>query len=184
MSIVRWEPFSDLMSLREAMDRLFEESFVRPGGRAMSAYGAGDLALDMYETDDDVVLTAALPGVKPEDVEISITGDTLTIKGEMKTETKQEKGNYLRQERRFGAFARTIQIPVPVKAEGADAKFKDGVLTLSIPKAEEAKPRTIKVHTDNTQEINAPSGQRSTMSGNGGTQQEPTMMASNQTKKQ
>ena len=166
MSIVRWEPFSDLMSLREAMDRLFEESFVRPGGRGMAAYGGGDLALDMYETDNDVIITTAMPGVKPEDVEISITGDILTIKGEMKQEMKDEKSSYLRQERRYGAFARTVQIPVSVQSDKADAKFKDGVLTLSIPKAEEAKPRTIKVRTDNTQEINAPAHAGSTMVNN------------------
>lgn len=149
MSIVRWEPFSDLMSLREAMDRLFEESFVRPNSRLMAADGAYELALDVYETDNDVMVTAALPGVRPEDVDISITGDTLTIKGETKFETKMEKANYLRQERRYGAFSRTIALPMPVQADRAEAKFKDGVLTLSIPKAEEAKPKTIKVKTEN-----------------------------------
>ena len=149
MSIVRWEPFSDLMSLREAMDRLFEESFVRPGNRMLAADGSYELALDMFETDNEVIITASLPGVKPEDVDISITGDTLTIKGETKFETKIEKANYLRQERRYGAFTRTIALPMPVQADKAEAKFKDGVLTLSIPKAEEAKPKTIKVKTEN-----------------------------------
>ena len=163
MSIVRWEPFSDLMSLREAMDRLFEESFVRPGSRSLTGYSGSDLALDMYETDDDVVITTTMPGVRPEDVDISITGDILTIKGEMKQEAKNEKSNYLRQERRYGSFARTVQIPVPVQSDKADAKFKDGVLTLSIPKAEEAKPRTIKVRTDNTQDLNAPTNAKTVM---------------------
>ena len=93
MSIVRWEPFGDLLSLREAMDRLFEESVVRPGSRILAPYGASELALDMYETEDEVVVTAALPGVKPEDVEITITGDVLQIKGETKAETKDEKAN-------------------------------------------------------------------------------------------
>ena len=148
MSIVRWEPFSDLMSLREAMDRLFEESFVRPTSRFLAPYGAGDLALDIYETDNDLVVTAAVPGVKPEEVDISITGDTLTIKGETKCETKVEKANYLRQERRYGAFTRTVAIPMPVQADKAEAKFKDGVLTVTIPKAEEVKPKVIKVKTE------------------------------------
>ena len=148
MSIVRWEPFSDLMSLREAMDRLFEESVVRPGSRVLAPYGASELALDVYETEDEVVVTAALPGVKPEEVEITITGDTLTIRGETKSETKEEKANYLRQERRYGAYSRTIALATPIKADKAEAKFKDGVLTLSIPKAEEAKPKTIKVRTE------------------------------------
>jgi HSP20 family protein len=149
MSIVRWEPFSDLMSLREAMDRLFEESVVRPGNRFLAPFGPGDLAVDMYETDDDLVVTAALPGVKPEEVDITITGDTLSIKGETTSEIKVEKANYLRQERRYGAFARTVTLPVPVRADKAEAKFKDGVLTLSIPKAEEAKPKIVKVKTEN-----------------------------------
>jgi HSP20 family protein len=148
MSIVRWEPFSDLMSLREAMDRLFEESFVRPGSRFLAPFGVGELAIDMYETDNEVVVTAALPGVKPEDVDVSITGDMLTIKGETKAETKVEKANYLRQERRYGAFSRTVSLPVPIQADKAEAKFKDGVLTLTIPKAEEAKPKVIKVKTE------------------------------------
>jgi HSP20 family protein len=148
MSIVRWEPFGDLLSLREAMDRLFEESVVRPGSRILAPYGASELALDMYETEDEVVVTAALPGVKPEDVEITITGDVLQIRGETKAETKDEKASYMRQERRYGAFSRTIALGSPIQADKADAKFKDGVLTLSIPKADEAKPKSIKVKTD------------------------------------
>jgi len=148
MSIVRWEPFSDLMSLREAMDRLFAESVVRPGSRILSPFGAGDLALDMYETDNEVVVTASLPGVKPEDVDVTITGDTLCIRGEVKSEAKVEKTSYLRQERRFGAFSRTIALPIPIQSDKAEAKFKDGVLTLSIPKAGEAKPKSIKVKTE------------------------------------
>jgi HSP20 family protein len=145
-SIVRWEPIDDLVSLRDAMDRLFEESFVRP--RSWLASGGLDLAVDMYETKDDLVITASVPGVKPEDVEITVTGDVLTIKGEVKSEAKVERANYHRQERRFGSFARTIALPMPVQIEKAEAKFKDGVLTLTLPKAEEVKPRTIKVKTE------------------------------------
>ena len=147
MSIVRWEPFGDLVTLREAMDRLFEESFIRPGSRLLSPHG-GDLALDMYETDDEIVVTAVLPGVKPEDVDVTITGESLCIKGETQAETTVENANYLRQERRYGAFSRTIALPSPIQPDKAEAKFKDGVLTLSIPKAEEAKPKTIKIKTE------------------------------------
>jgi HSP20 family protein len=102
----------------------------------------------MYETEDEIVVTAALPGVSPEDVEITITGDVLQIKGETKAEIAEEKANYLRQERRYGAFSRTIALAAPLQADKADAKFKNGVLTLSIPKADEAKPKSIKVKTD------------------------------------
>ncbi len=145
MSIVRWEPLSELMSLREAMDRLFEESFVRPRTALMPFFGAGGLALDMYETEEALVVTADVPGIKAEDLDISITGDVLTIKGETRMEQEVKRENYHRQERRYGAFSRSVALPTPVNADQAEAKFKDGVLTLTIPKAEEAKPKVIKV---------------------------------------
>ena len=144
-NIVRWEPFRDLISLREAMDRLFEESFIRPRVGWLAPLGAGALAVDMYETDQDVVIKSSMPGVKAEDLDITITGDTLTIKGETKTEEKVEKANYIRQERRYGAFCRSLTLPTTIVAEKAKAEFENGVLTLTLPKAEEVKPKTIKV---------------------------------------
>jgi HSP20 family protein len=143
--LTRWEPFRDLVSLREAMDRLFEESFVRPSGAALAPRMAGTLAVDMYETDDDVVVKASVPGIDPEDLDISITGDTLTIKGESKAEEEVEEENYIYRERRYGAFSRSMTIPTSVEADKADAQFEDGVLTLRLPKAEEVKPKAIKV---------------------------------------
>ena len=144
-NLVRWEPFRDLISLREAMDRLFEESFIRPRVGWLAPLGAGALAVDMYETDQDVVIKSSMPGVKAEDLDITITGDTLTIKGETKTEEKVEKANYIRQERRYGAFCRSLTLPTTIVAEKAKAEFENGVLTLTLPKAEEVKPKTIKV---------------------------------------
>jgi len=144
-SLVRWEPFRDLISLREAMDRLFEESFIRPRVGWLAPLGAGALAVDMYETDQDVVIKSSMPGVKAEDLDITITGDTLTIKGETKTEEKVEKANYIRQERRYGAFCRSLTLPTTIVAEKAKAEFENGVLTLTLPKAEEVKPKTIEV---------------------------------------
>ena len=143
--LVRWEPFRDLISLREAMDRLFEESFIRPRGGWLAPLGAGALAVDMYETDQDVVIKSSVPGVKAEDIDITITGDTLTIKGETKAEEKVEKANYVRQERRYGAFSRSVTLPTSIVAEKAKAEFENGVLTLTLPKAEEVKPKAIKV---------------------------------------
>ena len=143
--IVRWEPFRDLISLREAMDRLFEESFVRPRAGWLTPFGAEALAVDMYETDEDVVVRTSVPGVKPEDIDITITGDTLTIKGETKTEEKVETANYIRQERRHGAFSRSLTLRTSIVPENAKAEFENGVLTLTLPKAEEVKPKTIKV---------------------------------------
>lgn len=143
-NIVRWEPMRDLVTLRDAMDRLFEESFVQPwpGTRAM---GNGGLALDMYQTDDNVIVEASVPGIKAEDVELTITGNTLTIKGETKSEEKVEKENYIRQERRFGSFCRAVGLPEGIDADEAEATFEDGVLTITFPKTEEIKPRAIKV---------------------------------------
>ncbi len=145
MSIARWEPFREILTLRDAMDRLFEESFVRPRAGWLGAAGLGRLDLDIYETKDDLVVKAAVPGVRPEDVDITVTGDTLTIKGETKEETETKKGNYYRKERRYGQFARSVSLPVAVRSDKAEARFKDGVLTLTLPKAEEAKARVIKI---------------------------------------
>jgi len=145
MAIQRWQPFSELMSLRQAMDRLFEDSFVRPS-RILTTLGeAAAPALDVYQTPNEVVVKTALPGLKPEDINIDITGDTLTIKGETKAEQEIKKEDYLYQERRHGAFSRSVVLPGGVKPDKAEATLEDGILTLSIPKAEETKPKAIKV---------------------------------------
>lgn len=145
MAIERWQPFRELMTLREAMDRLFEDSFVHPS-RFFTALREVEVpALDVYQTPNEVVVKAALPGLKPEDVSIDITGDTLTIKGEHKAEEEIKKEDYLYQERRYGAFSRTVALPSGLKTDKAEATMEDGVLTLTIPKAEEVKPKVIKV---------------------------------------
>ncbi len=144
MTMMRWEPFRDLMSLRQAMDRLFEDSFVQPS-RLWPGPGGGDIALDVYQTANDVVIKAALPGVKPEQVDISITGDTITIKGELREEKEVKEKDYLLKEHRYGSFSRTVTVPVPVQSDKAEATFENGVLTLTLPKEEKVKPRQIKV---------------------------------------
>jgi len=103
--MMRWEPFREMMTLRQAMDRLFEDSFVRPA-RVWPELGVGDLAVDMYQTANDVMVKATVPGVKPEEVDVSITGDILTIKGEHKEEKEVKEDNYFRKERRYGTFSR------------------------------------------------------------------------------
>jgi len=127
------------------MDQLFAESVVRPRAGWLAPLGAGSLAVDMYETDDEVVVKTAVSGIKSENIDVSITGDVLTIKGETKAEEKVEKANYIRQERRYGAFSRSLTLPSTVVADKATAEFDDGVLILTLPKAEEVKPKTIKV---------------------------------------
>jgi len=146
-NIVRWEPFRDIVSLRQAMGKLLEDSFVHPAYIWPELRG-DELALDMYQTKDDIVVKTALPGIKPEEVDISITGDTLTIKGEHKEEQEVKEEDYMRKECRYGAFARSIVIPVQVKADKAEATFENGVLTLTIPKTEAVKPKQIKVKAE------------------------------------
>ena len=143
-SMIRWEPFREMVSLREAMDRLFEDSFVRPW-RLWPTLTSGELPLDMYQTADEVVVKAVLPGAKPEDVDISITGDTLTIKAEHKEEQEVKEEDYFYKECRYGTCSRSVTIPVQVKADKAEAVFENGILTLTLPKAEEVKPKQIKV---------------------------------------
>ena len=143
--LTRWEPFRDLVSLREAMDRLFEESVVRPRSGELAPTMRGTLAVDMWETDDDIMVKTAVAGVDPEDIDISMTGDTLTIKGETRVEEETEEENYVCREMRYGSFSRSITVPMPVASEEAEAEFEDGMLTLRLPKAEEIKPKSIKV---------------------------------------
>ncbi len=144
-NLARWNPAQDMLSLREAMDRLFEESFLRPDLLGFGDNPAGALPLDVYETENNIVVKATVPGVKPEDIEVTITGDLLTIKGESKSEEKTEKRNYLRQERRYGSFCRQVSLPVSVDSNGVQATFEHGVLSLELPKVEAAKAKTVKV---------------------------------------
>ncbi len=141
MTLMRWDPFADV---RQAMDRMLEESF-RPLRVLRGFEEIAPVPLDMYQTDNDVVIKAALPGVKPEDVDITISGNTLSIKGETKTEEEIKREDYLYQERRYGSFSRTIALPASLQTDKAEATFENGVLTLTIPKAEEIKPKAIKV---------------------------------------
>lgn len=146
-NLVRWEPMREMLSLREAMDKLFEESFVGPRWASIwPGDGGATLAMDVYETGDALIVSAPVPGLKPEEVEITITGNTLTIKGETKAEQREEQGNYIRQEVHHGAFQRTMELPVEVQADKADAVFENGMLKLTLPKSEQVKPKSIKIN--------------------------------------
>ncbi len=137
-------PFGELVSLRQAMDRLFEDSFVRPGSWGSEGNG-GVLPLDIYRTSDALVVKAALPGVKPEEVQVTVEGDTLTISGEFKDEHEENERGYLFRELRRGSFSRTVTLPGDVSADQATAHYEHGVLTLTLPKREEARPRQIRI---------------------------------------
>lgn len=138
-----WQP----MSLRDAVNRLMEDSFVR----SQFSRGTNDqprvlsLPLDVLSTEEALVITANVPGVDPEDVDISIEGDTLTIRGEFKRNDAQPSDNLLMQERYHGPFRRVLTLNIPVQADKAEAVFKDGVLTLTLPKADKIRPKVIKV---------------------------------------
>ncbi len=142
-NLTRWEPVREMMTLREAMDRLFDDAFTRPLNLRDGGWSAP--AIDMYQTDDDVVVKAALPGFKADEVQINVTGDVLTLRGEMKQEEdKQDKAWHIR-EQRWSSFERSITLPTDVKADKAVADFENGILTVTLPKAEEVKPKTITV---------------------------------------
>jgi HSP20 family protein len=147
VSITRWDPWGDIVSLREAMNNLLEESFVRPRPGISGPGMASSLALDVKETPDTFIITASVPGVPESDIDISILGDTLRIRGQRKEEVEEtgEGSRWLLRERRFGSFERTVSLPMTVEADKATASFKDGVLTIELPKAEAARPRTIPV---------------------------------------
>lgn len=150
-NITRFDPIGDVISLRSAMDRLFEDSFVSPFSWRTIANGDGAApALDVHQTDDEIVVTAALPGMKAEDVEITMTGQNLTLRGELRANDEIKREQYLVRERRFGSFQRSLQLPVRVEGTQAEATFTDGVLTLRIPKAEEVKPRLIRINPGST----------------------------------
>ena len=141
-NLIRWEPARDMVTLREAMDRLFDDAFTRPLGPGS---GLQAPAIDLYQTEDEVVVRASLPGMKADDVQISLTGDMLTLRGEFKEKAEKKEKAYHLREQRYGSFERTIGLPTLVMADKAKAEFEDGVLTISLPKAEEAKPKTITV---------------------------------------
>jgi HSP20 family protein len=144
MAIQRWEPFREAVSLRDAMNSLLQDSFVRPLGM-LAESDVAMLPLDIVETEDEFVVKASMPGVRPEDVQITAIGDTLTLRGELKTEEEKKDEHYHLRERRFGQFQRTVKLSSPISPDKAQANFENGVLTLRLPKAEEAKPKQIKV---------------------------------------
>jgi HSP20 family protein len=142
-NLTRWEPVREMMTLREAMDRLFDDAFTRPLSGRDGGWSAP--AIDMYQTDDEVVVKAAIPGFKADEVQINVTGDMLTLRGEMKQEEEQKDKAWHMREQRWGSFERSVTLPTDVKADKASAEFENGILTVTLPKAEEVKPKTITV---------------------------------------
>ncbi|OLD36942.1 MAG: hypothetical protein AUI83_25145 [Armatimonadetes bacterium 13_1_40CM_3_65_7] len=146
MSIVRWNSFGDIDTLRQSMDQLFDEVFTRrPVGIREVASRVWEPAAEMFETDREVVVRAELPDVDPKQVDITVTDDAITLKGERKHEQEEKGRNFYRRELRYGAFARTLPLGTEVKSGEAKATYKDGVLEIRIPKSERVRPTSVKV---------------------------------------
>ena len=144
-NLTKWEPVRDFLSLRDAMDQLFDEMISQPG--SMATGSSLMPAVDLYQTDEAIVIKASLPGINPDDLKISVTGDVLTIQGEQLAENEEKQATYHIRERKWGNFSRSLSLPVPVQSEKANAEYENGILTLTLPKAEEIRPKTITVKT-------------------------------------
>jgi HSP20 family protein len=146
-NIVRFDPFDDVLRLQREVNRLFEDN-TRGGSRSnaeMTSTRSWSPAVDIFEDQNEIVVKAELPGLKQEDIDIELTGDTLTIRGERKFEDMQRRDNYVRVERAYGTFQRSFTIGVPVKHEGVTASYKDGILEVHLPKSDETKPKKVQV---------------------------------------
>jgi HSP20 family protein len=147
--LTRWDPFRDMLSMRRAMDRLFDRA-LEPSWSEIPMW---DLALDVVENKDDFVVKASLPGINPDDLEITFTDNVLTIKGETKEDKDIKEEQYHLRERRQGVFSRSISLPNRVKADAIEASYDAGVLTLKLPKVEEVKPKRIAINVSGSKMI-------------------------------
>lgn len=141
-NLIRWHPMRDFLTMQNAMDRIFEDVYPR---KIRNIEGYGIPALDLYQTDDEIVIKASLPGVKPDDIHISVTGDVLCLRGEIGRDEEVNDDSYHLRERSYGKFSRSISLPAPVVSDKAKAEFDKGILTLVLPKSEEVRPKTITV---------------------------------------
>ncbi len=147
MAIVRWDPFRDVMTLQDRMNQLFDHALTKTRADDEEGLTASTWlpAVDIYETADSVILKAELPGVSRENIDIQVRDNTLTLKGERKFEREVKDENYLRIERSYGSFQRAFSLPTVIHQDEIKAVFKDGVLEVTLPRAEEAKPKQVKI---------------------------------------
>lgn len=146
MAIVRWwDPWKDLALVQEKMNRLFEDTIARRGREEGLGAAMWSPDVDIYETENAIVVKAEVPGVDKDQIAIEVKDGTLTLRGERKFEKEVKEENYHRMERSYGGFMRSFSVPSSVDAERIGARLKDGVLEVTLPKAEKAKPRQIKV---------------------------------------
>ncbi len=142
--ITRWRPLREMSRMRNLLDRMMDRAFFETPffGGFTEEWG---VPIDVYQTDDEVIVKATTPGMKPEDIHIAITGDTLNIRGEAHEEREEEGLRYHIRERRVGSFSRSILLPASVDTDKAEAEFENGILTLTLPKVEVVKPKTITI---------------------------------------
>lgn len=143
--LTRWDPFREMMTMRDITDRMLDKFFDEP----VSEYRSPNwgLALDVAENEDEFIVKASVPGINPDDLDITVTKNTLTIKGEMRHEEETEEERYHLRERRYGRFARSITLPTSVDSDRIEANYENGVLSLHLPKTEEMKPKRIEVRS-------------------------------------
>ncbi len=146
-ALTRWDPFREMQGMRQVMDRFFDEPFFEAPRLWSQRFDGFPLALDVIENDDAYVVKASIPGVEPDQVEVTLTDNVLTIKGETKTEQDIDEKNYHLHERHSGSFMRSVTLPMTIDADQVEAMHEHGVLTLRLPKAEAVKPKRIAVKT-------------------------------------
>jgi HSP20 family protein len=145
LAIIRWDPFRDMVTLRERMNKLFEDMAASRGEEKDLATSSWAPAVDIYETENEVVLTAEIPGIEEKDVEIKVEDNTLTLRGERKFEKETKEENYHRIERAYGSFFRSFTLPNYVDQDRIEAEHENGILKIRMPKRAELKPRKVKI---------------------------------------
>ena len=144
--LTRWDPFQEMLNLHRTVDRLFDNVSTNQDRSQPDMWG---LAVDVLEKDDDFIVKASVPGIKPEDLDISYSDETLTIKGEIKSDNEVKQDQYHLRERRYGSFTRSIRLPTKIKGDAIEASYENGVVSLRLPKAEQDKPKRIAVKIGN-----------------------------------
>ena len=177
MSIVRYDPFRDLRSLQDEVNRLFSTNLSRVFGDEGIARGAWNPTVDIYENKDQIVIEAELPGMDREDFDLSFENNIITLRGERRFEKKDESDNYHRVERSYGSFTRSFTLPQTVSGDGIGAEYRNGVLRVTLPKREEVKARRIEIQGEGN-EAKAPRTIEAKAEGSGGAKTDKTMKAS------
>ena len=144
--LTRWDPFQEMLNLRRTVDRLFDNVSTDHDWAQPTQWG---LAVDVAENKDAIIVKASVPGINPDDLDVSYSDDTLTIRGEIKSENEVKEDQYHVRERRYGSFSRSITLPTKIKGDAIEASYQNGVVTLRLPKAEEVKPKRIEIKVGN-----------------------------------